>query len=308
MIVRALAVVSVLVLAGVLLPVAGPAVAAVECRGRTATIVGTDGDDRLVGTNRDDVIAALGGDDDVWAGAGDDLVCGGPGDDQLRGRRGADRLYGDGGDDTLLGGRGPDRLAGGRDDDTLLGERGSDLLRGGAGRDVLRGGRESDRLFGGGWADLLLGEGADDRLDGGGGPDRCRQGQGTGPTVRCEWADFGIEDVRCPDTAQLGVTVTCDVDIVNLGPSADRYALGRRPSSCITGSCGISETDYSVDDPTPNPRLAVGERTTDTVDVHISRWGDGAPPAGIVIRVRPAVVGDRRTANDDVGNVIDEAP
>ena len=37
--------------------------AAETCKGRTATIVGTDGDDTIVGTEGDDVIVGLGGTD-----------------------------------------------------------------------------------------------------------------------------------------------------------------------------------------------------------------------------------------------------
>ena len=37
----------------------------VKCRGMTATIVGTDGDDRIKGTPGDDIIHGLGGDDDI---------------------------------------------------------------------------------------------------------------------------------------------------------------------------------------------------------------------------------------------------
>jgi RTX calcium-binding nonapeptide repeat (4 copies) len=70
------------------------------CDGRVATIVGTDGPDRIVGTSGPDVISAGPGDDLVNAGGGADVICGSTGDDRLRGENGADRILGgDGNDD-----------------------------------------------------------------------------------------------------------------------------------------------------------------------------------------------------------------
>ncbi len=117
-------------------PGAGAAGRPPRCGGRTATIVGTAGKDRLRGTKRADVIVALGGNDTVAAGAGADLVCGGGGND---------RLGGGGGKDRLLGGPGRDRLAGGPGLDRLVGQAGRDILLGGAGRDVCVGGAARDR-------------------------------------------------------------------------------------------------------------------------------------------------------------------
>ena len=69
-------------------------VAPVRCDGRAATIVGTDGPDRLEGTRGDDVIAALGGGDVVQGRGGDDVICGGDGTDRISGGGGDDRLFG----------------------------------------------------------------------------------------------------------------------------------------------------------------------------------------------------------------------
>lgn len=74
--------------------VATPAQAAVSCAGWTATIVGTDRDDRINGTSGRDVIHGLDGDDVINGLGGDDIICGGEGADDLRGQAGNDRLYG----------------------------------------------------------------------------------------------------------------------------------------------------------------------------------------------------------------------
>ncbi len=84
-----------------------------SCKGRPATIVGTQGADRLRGTAGSDVILARGGDDHVFGLAGSDLLCGGAGDDRLRGNRGADRIFGQTGADQIEGGRGRDGCNGG---------------------------------------------------------------------------------------------------------------------------------------------------------------------------------------------------
>ena len=116
---------------------APPAHAAPSCEGRTATLVGTRGDDSLTGTGADDVIVALGGTDEVDGRGGDDVVCGGSGADRLVGGRGSDRLHGgSGGDGDDTGTAAPDRLVGGPGDDLLDGRVGDRELVLGV-RDVL---------------------------------------------------------------------------------------------------------------------------------------------------------------------------
>jgi uncharacterized delta-60 repeat protein len=97
-----------------------------RCGGKPATIVGTDGKDKLKGTKRADVIVGLGGDDTISGGGGNDVICGGRGNDKISGGAGADKLYGDAGKDKLNGGAGQDKLNGGA---------GKDSLNGGAGKD-----------------------------------------------------------------------------------------------------------------------------------------------------------------------------
>ena len=119
------------------------------CNGLPATLVGTEGRDRLYGTDGADVILALGGRDVIRAGDGPDTVCGGDGRDVIFGGPKAD---------TILGGTDRDRLKGGAGADTIFGERGRDVVIGGFGNDILYGN--------GGLADLLDGrEGSDRCID-----------------------------------------------------------------------------------------------------------------------------------------------
>jgi len=119
-----------------------------SCRGVTATISGTPGDDLLVGTSGPDVIAALGGNDRIVSRAGRDLVCAGSGGDFVSAGTAADRSFGGAGPDRLLGRGGPDLLKGSGGNDVLKGGRGSDRLRGGGGFDRCRGGAGLDSIRG----------------------------------------------------------------------------------------------------------------------------------------------------------------
>jgi uncharacterized repeat protein (TIGR01451 family) len=121
---------------------------AATCRGVTATIVGTPGNDTLAGTGGPDVIAALGGSDTVASSAGRDLICAGAGNDYVGAGSAADRV---------LGGAGKDRLLGRGGSDVLKGNGGSDVLKGNRGGDRLRGGRGIDRCRGGAGADSIRG-------------------------------------------------------------------------------------------------------------------------------------------------------
>ncbi len=98
-----------------------------KCAGKTATIVGTNGKNKLKGTKKKDVISAGGGKDTVKGLKGNDLICGGKGKDKLIGGPGKDKLLGQQGNDKLLGGPGKDKLKGGP------GKK--DKLNGGPGKD-----------------------------------------------------------------------------------------------------------------------------------------------------------------------------
>jgi len=79
-----------------------------QCFGAHATIVGTNGRDRLNGTTGNDIIVGLGGNDIINGLGGKDLICGGEGRDKLNGGKGRDRLDGNGGRDICKGGSGRD--------------------------------------------------------------------------------------------------------------------------------------------------------------------------------------------------------
>ena len=117
-------------------------------KGRTATIVGTSGNDVIRGTSGRDVIVALGGDDTIDGLAGADIICGGAGNDLIRAGWG---------NDIVFGGAGRDRLRGSRGNDALYGQSGRDNLQGGMGADTLVGGAHADSLTGGNGNDVCWG-------------------------------------------------------------------------------------------------------------------------------------------------------
>jgi RTX calcium-binding nonapeptide repeat (4 copies) len=94
-----------------------PATATATCKGKPATIVGTDGSDVRVASRGRDVIVGLGGNDTLSGIAGKDLICGGKGKDNLSGGKGKDKLYGQKGKDKLRGKAGRDLCVGGPGND-----------------------------------------------------------------------------------------------------------------------------------------------------------------------------------------------
>ena len=122
--------------------------ATVTCAGRTATKVGTGGDDVIAGTPGDDVIVAGDGDDVILGLGGNDVICAGTGNDQVYAGTGDDRVLGEDGNDLLRGGAGNDELFGQSGNDQLRGMAGNDALVGGDGNDALFGGIGNDALFG----------------------------------------------------------------------------------------------------------------------------------------------------------------
>ena len=95
-----------------------PAKGGPSCKGKPATIVGTNGRDVRTGSQGRDVFVGLGGSDKLSGKAGNDLICGGAGKDTLKGGGGKDSLLGQKGRDTLGGGKGKDICRGGKGNDT----------------------------------------------------------------------------------------------------------------------------------------------------------------------------------------------
>jgi len=176
-----------------------------RCGGRTATIVGTPGDDTLVGTAGADVIAGGGGNDTISGRGGADVICGGRGDDLLIGGGGDDTLDGQAGDDRLVGDSGSDRLMGGTGDDVLEGGQGADSLAGAAGADALYGGTGNDALSGGPGSDVVTGGPGDDHLAGGSGDDILAGGRGSDVCAGDDGHDDAseCESVATTETGQL---------------------------------------------------------------------------------------------------------
>jgi Ca2+-binding RTX toxin-like protein len=94
-----------------------PAAGGATCKGKRATIVGTNGNDVRSGTPGRDVMVGLAGRDRLSGLAGNDLICGGKGKDNLSGGKGKDKLYGQKGKDKLRGKAGKDLCVGGPGDD-----------------------------------------------------------------------------------------------------------------------------------------------------------------------------------------------
>jgi glucose/arabinose dehydrogenase len=88
------------------------------CKGKSVTIVGTNGDDVRSGTPGRDVMIGLAGNDKLSGFAGKDLICGGAGKDKLKGGGGKDTLLGQKGKDALKGAGGKDLCKGGKGKDT----------------------------------------------------------------------------------------------------------------------------------------------------------------------------------------------
>ncbi|HEX8156927.1 MAG TPA: hypothetical protein VF526_06030 [Solirubrobacteraceae bacterium] len=140
------------------------AMAAVDCMGMPATIVGTPGNDSLYGNpSQRDVVALLEGNDTYTEDASNDIICLGAGDDQLVNSIGTssgnDIVQGGPGNDVIAGFAGADTLIGGDGNDTLFGNDGDDVLQGDAGNDYLIGGLGFDSVSGnGGLNDSCYGE------------------------------------------------------------------------------------------------------------------------------------------------------
>ena len=135
-----------LVVAATALTVAATALTP-TCNGIPATIVGTEGDDKIKGTPGDDAIVGLGGNDRIDGKGGNDCIDGGDGND---------RIDGGAGNDVIVGSDGDDRIKGGPGDDDINGHDGDDRIDGGDGDDDIDGGPGLDRLDGAAGVDTCV--------------------------------------------------------------------------------------------------------------------------------------------------------
>jgi RTX calcium-binding nonapeptide repeat (4 copies) len=175
----------------------GAGAIAKSCGGRTATIVGTPGDDLLIGKRSSDVIYGGGGDDYIDGGdGGEPLLEGGPGSDTVLEGTGIDHADGGPGDrDIFRGDSGIDHLSGGEGAQDIVSYASAtrqgvvvDLETGhakGDGHDVLSefedvvGSPQDDQLKGDPGSNRLDGGVGDDDLDGGVGSDEAFGGAGS---------------------------------------------------------------------------------------------------------------------------------
>jgi Ca2+-binding RTX toxin-like protein len=165
-------------------PVAAFAVTPVTytCGGRTATLVGTPGNDVLFARRSGEVIVGLEGNDTISAtrltGASSYvIICGNQGNDNIYGSDGPDQLYGGQGDDKMYGRGGSDYMEGKKGDDFIDGNAGSDIQFGNEGNDELYSsqttqygpcgiGFDADRMYGGEGNDIVAGGFGADHLEG----------------------------------------------------------------------------------------------------------------------------------------------
>lgn len=276
------------------------------CAGETATLVGTDGPDRLSGTPRRDVVVGLAGDDVIDGLAGPDLLCGGPGADRLLGGSGDDELLGGtdrlaqgpGGSyllgDTLLGGPGDDSMVGGADTRAADQRRRPDTysfadatggvtvdlsgvpgVAAGEGQDEIRVGAASG-VTGTAYADTLVGSDGPDVLDGRGGPDTLSAGPGA-DTV---WPD-GLEAADGRDVVETGpgadlVSSLAGRDVVATGGGADFVeAFSPEPTAVDAGP----GADYVAQLVTPGQGAATAAGPGDDVVTLYGRLLAGQSPA-----------------------------
>ncbi len=252
---------------------------AIRCLGKTATIVGTDGDDTLTGTPKRDVIAALGGNDIVDALDGNDIVCGGPGDDTLILGYGNDRADAGPGNDDVDGGDGNDKLDGGDGDDGLDGGDGNDKLEGGEGNDTAAGGPGNDKLEGGDGDDGLGGGDGNDKLEGGDGDDDLGGGEGKD---KLEGGD-GDDDLQGGNGDDKLEGDDGDDDLDG-GDGKDKLDGGDGDDACVNGeknkNCErevrADNPAISVDknDPGPDTQPAVPAGADSFFDVIVLNSGD----------------------------------
>jgi Ca2+-binding RTX toxin-like protein len=192
-----------------------------KCFGKTATIVGTNGQDELRGTPKGDVIVAKGGDDLVESRGGVDRIClgrgfdfaaAGPGDDRIAGGRAIDFMEGGPGDDLINGGRGvgdhtlyertTHRIVANLKKQKVTGQGNDklssvDSVHSGSGNDLLIGTNEFNDLTAFEGNDVIRAFDGDDYTNGGAGDDTTAAGPGF------DVIDFGFSNETSGVVASL---------------------------------------------------------------------------------------------------------
>jgi Ca2+-binding RTX toxin-like protein len=225
----------------------------VLCDGVAATIVGTEGSDKIEGTPGPDVIAGLGGEDTISGGDGDDRICGGDGRDVIGGGAGHDVLdTGAGSTDAAYGELGDDRLTGNGlsviayasasgpvhvdlAHGTSSGADGNDTF---AGFTYVIGSEHDDELSGDDRLNIFVGIGGDDIFRGGGGFDLVLFTDGqvdaslvTGRSVG------GVEEGNDTLVGIGGLAAQAGGDTL-VGDSRDNFLVGNGGNDTLRGAGG----------------------------------------------------------------------
>lgn len=317
------------VLAGLTVGCRSSAGAEDACHGKTITLRGTSGPDRLTGTPERDVIWAGAGNDVVDGRGGDDLVCGGPGADHLDGGAGDDVV--DGGEDervtvdTEAYDWNGDVLSGGPGDDTLITGPGSvtgtrsgaghrpvdevtyassagpvivDLQLGratGQGRDRLRGPVAS--VVGSAYGDTLRGSDRGERLLGGPGRDRL---DGRGGNDQLDAAGSPRLDASGaePFESTPNTLVGGPGDDELQGSRGDDHLHGGPGNDALYGDLGADLALGDEGDDTVNDYVVA--RATPGARRQLLSGGAGRDHLGSALLTRPTTGPDRDSGHDDV--------
>ena len=214
-----------------------------------ASLVGTDGPDRITGSRGADRVEGLGGNDVLGGGRDRDSVDGGAGDDRVSGGSFSDVLIGGDGNDFLLGGTGDDKIFGSAGDDGADGGTGNDTIEGELGDDTLDGGDGDDSILGGEGNDTIVekGFGDDKVLDGGPGDDTIRGGRGNDQFI------YGREgnDQLYGESGHEKILGGDGNDLIDGGRAADRLEggngedviFGRAAKDSLSGDVGYDRLD-----------------------------------------------------------------
>ncbi len=271
------------------LPLARPASGAASCRGRSATIEGTDGPDVLQGTNGADVISAGAGADTVNAGEGADIVCGDAGDDFLDPGHGDDIINGGAGNDWASYAEGQEPIRGrlgrygspggvaavGDFDDDLFG---IENLEGTAFDDVIGGGDRDNTLSMGEGDDKFIWDFTDvgeDIWDGGPGLDTALYYRSPGP-VKVDLTN----KIEIPSAPSAGDDTLISVEAVGGSAFPDEFK-GNDDANRFYGSSGPDTGrgtyTYVADSHESNTMQGSGgdDKLFASIGDHILRGGSG---------------------------------